>query len=338
MSTFTPSLWGLVPTAMKRLSVVGLAKNVGKTTVLNWLIEEGIERQHILGLTSIGVDGEELDVWEGHAKPAIPIYTGMWAVSAKAALADSKAGFRYVKELKASSPLGPVYLVQCTHSGTIKLGGTHLLTDIEMAHTAFFAQGVTHSLIDGAYDRIAAAQTKIAEGFILCTGQTVATDLESALGKTKEILLRWKLPFWSGTFPSELRSVAYMKERQWVQSSMIHAMPFFDQLRTELTSDFEALWIPGALTENMLLKCLSSKRAFPILLDNPTKCFAGQDTLLRWFRKGGEIYVREKSELLALAVNPFSVQQGYSTEPWLAEMKRIADPLPVIDAKRRLLI
>ena len=42
----------------KSISIIGNYKNVGKTTTLNYIID-GARDNIVLGLTSIGVDGEE---------------------------------------------------------------------------------------------------------------------------------------------------------------------------------------------------------------------------------------------------------------------------------------
>ena len=41
----------------KRISIVGMAKNAGKTTALNYLIEEAMDEGLTLGITSTGRDG-----------------------------------------------------------------------------------------------------------------------------------------------------------------------------------------------------------------------------------------------------------------------------------------
>ena len=41
---------------VKTMSIVGMCKNAGKTTVLNWLLANA-GRERVLGLTSIGGDG-----------------------------------------------------------------------------------------------------------------------------------------------------------------------------------------------------------------------------------------------------------------------------------------
>ena len=54
----------------KTMSIVGMCKNAGKTTMLNWLLTAGHLRG-TLGLTSIGRDGESTDVVTGTEKPGI---------------------------------------------------------------------------------------------------------------------------------------------------------------------------------------------------------------------------------------------------------------------------
>ena len=55
----------------KTISIVGMAKNAGKTTALNYLIEEAMDEGVRLGITSIGRDGETQDLVTGTEKPQI---------------------------------------------------------------------------------------------------------------------------------------------------------------------------------------------------------------------------------------------------------------------------
>ena len=56
-----------------RLALIGLAKNVGKTTTTNHLLEtllgEKLYRAEELALTSLGLDGEAIDALTGLPKP-----------------------------------------------------------------------------------------------------------------------------------------------------------------------------------------------------------------------------------------------------------------------------
>ena len=58
-------------TKYKTLSIVGMAKNAGKTTALNYLIEEAIDEGIVLGITSTGRDGETQDLVTGTEKPRV---------------------------------------------------------------------------------------------------------------------------------------------------------------------------------------------------------------------------------------------------------------------------
>ena len=67
---------------VKTMSIVGMCKNAGKTTVLNWFLSHSPE-DHVLGLTSIGRDGESTDVVTGTEKPSIFVPAGTLIATAR---------------------------------------------------------------------------------------------------------------------------------------------------------------------------------------------------------------------------------------------------------------
>ncbi|MFR6085879.1 MAG: hypothetical protein ACLUIX_00750 [Oscillospiraceae bacterium] len=60
---------------VQTMSIVGMCKNAGKTTMLNWMLHHD-RLQGTLGLTSIGRDGESTDVVTGTEKPGIFVREG----------------------------------------------------------------------------------------------------------------------------------------------------------------------------------------------------------------------------------------------------------------------
>ena len=68
--------------SVRTMSIVGMCKNAGKTTMLNWLLEQG-RLQGTLGLTSIGRDGESTDVVTGTEKPGIFVREGTLIATAQ---------------------------------------------------------------------------------------------------------------------------------------------------------------------------------------------------------------------------------------------------------------
>ena len=67
---------------LKTLSIVGMCKNAGKTTVLNRLLSLKANGE-VWGLTSIGRDGESTDVVTGTEKPGIFVPQGTLIATAK---------------------------------------------------------------------------------------------------------------------------------------------------------------------------------------------------------------------------------------------------------------
>jgi hypothetical protein len=62
---------------MKTVSFIGSDKNAGKTTALNWYLSEKCKTlQNSICLTSIGINGESSDEYEGTQKPSILIKSG----------------------------------------------------------------------------------------------------------------------------------------------------------------------------------------------------------------------------------------------------------------------
>ena len=80
----------------KIISIIGLAKNVSKTTTLNFIIKNLENRR--LGLTSIGRDGERYDVITQLPKPRIFIRSGTIIATARQSYEASEAKMEILKK------------------------------------------------------------------------------------------------------------------------------------------------------------------------------------------------------------------------------------------------
>ena len=105
----------------RTLSIVGMCKNAGKTTVLNRLLSESHGR--VLGLTSIGRDGESTDVVTGTEKPGIFIPEGTLFATAKDMLSLCDVTQEIVYTTGIPTPLGEVVLVRARSAGSVQLAG-----------------------------------------------------------------------------------------------------------------------------------------------------------------------------------------------------------------------
>ena len=107
----------------KTVSIIGLAKNAGKTVVLNYLISKAYEDKITIGITSTGRDGENSDLVTNTEKPTIFVTEGVLVATAKKALLISDAKVEILETTDLMTPMGEGVLVRVKHSGNIQIAG-----------------------------------------------------------------------------------------------------------------------------------------------------------------------------------------------------------------------
>jgi hypothetical protein len=137
------------------IAVVGTGKNVGKTVttvaVYEVLCREGV----VVGLTSIGRDGEERDVVEATAKPRLFLHAGTLIATAQSTLSPYPA-VEIIQHMKYRSALGPIVLARIRVPGFYEIAGPAGADALQSVMRALRACGAAFTLLDGAVDRIAA--------------------------------------------------------------------------------------------------------------------------------------------------------------------------------------
>ena len=136
----------------KTMSIVGMCKNAGKTTMLNWLLTAGHLRG-TLGLTSIGRDGESTDVVTGTEKPGIFVREGTLIATAKDMLRLGDMTKEILMTTGIPTPLGEVVIMRARSAGYVQLAGPSITTQLRSVSESFFALGAEKSVIDGALGR-----------------------------------------------------------------------------------------------------------------------------------------------------------------------------------------
>ena len=99
-------------TRYKTISIVGMAKNAGKTTALNYLIEEAEDESIRLGITSTGRDGETTDLVTNTDKPRVYLYEDT-IVSVPTQLYElAEAGLEILSMSKYRTSIGELLLIR----------------------------------------------------------------------------------------------------------------------------------------------------------------------------------------------------------------------------------
>ena len=179
--------------SVRSMSIVGMCKNAGKTTMLNWLLAHS-GRGRVLGLTSIGRDGESTDVVTGTEKPSIFVPAGTLIATAKDMLWLGDVTKEILVSTGIPTPLGEVIIMRARSDGYVQLAGPSITTQLKSVSQTFFDLGAEQSIIDGALGRKSLGARQVAEGIVLCTGASYHMRMEKVIADTVSIYRIMNLP------------------------------------------------------------------------------------------------------------------------------------------------
>lgn len=326
----------------RTLSIVGMAKNAGKTTALNYLIEEADDEGIQLGITSTGRDGETQDLVTGTEKPKVFLYEDT-IVSVPTQLYDlADAGLEIVKKSDYRTSIGDLLLCRVAESGYVQIAGPVATAHTKKMCQEMFQMGCELILIDGAIDRKSIASPETSDAIILSTGAVLSRNLKKVIEDTAHIV--------------ELYSVAELEEgrvRQLINENMdeerimiikgdqveildlttgLGASRFIDEA---IDDDTDYVYIPGAFTNSVIADIHPAKlRKVNFVLKDPTKIFINQMDWGQLRKKKFKVNVMKNIKVAAVTVNPIA-PSGYSFDHQVlrdAMQKALAD-IPVIDVR-----
>lgn len=312
----------------RRLAIAGLAKNVGKTTLLGGVATLLQSSGAPLGFVSIGVDGERFDAVTGAAKPPVLLAEGDLAVTAEGALGDAACGPELLGRLGIRSVMGELFLVRASRSGRMMLAGVRFRADVEVALVALRNAGAERLLIDGAFDRLMGASAGLCDGCLLATGMAVSDRLEVVVARTVEVAERFACPvaeqaWWRGLPP------ALVGEREGaVLTAGVPSLLTEEAEPWLRAAALERLYAPGALSERAaaLLLSLGARGPRQVVVADATHLMATTATMGRLERAGIEVRVARGVPLLGVACNPTRPEGG--TPNGMALQGALAAALP----------
>ena len=296
--------------SVRSMSIVGMCKNAGKTTMLNWLLAHS-GRGRVLGLTSIGRDGESTDVVTGTEKPSIFVPAGTLIATAKDMLWLGDVTKEILVSTGIPTPLGEVIIMRARSDGYVQLAGPSITTQLKSVSQTFFDLGAEQSIIDGALGRKSLGARQVAEGIVLCTGASYHMRMEKVIADTVSIYRIMNLP----------------------KAQTVPAAPD-GTLEQCLKEQGEAL-VTGALTDSMVLPMLRAGvlRKNRLVVADPSKVLLSPDTLDKMQLREVRLETAEAARTLCITVNPVSAYGWkFDKDEFRARLQEAVD-IPVINVK-----
>jgi hypothetical protein len=327
----------------KTLSIVGMAKNAGKTTALNYLIEEAMDEGVVLGITSTGRDGESTDLVTGTDKPRVFLDAGT-IVSVPVKLYElADAGLEILSMTNYSTALGQIMICRVAESGYVQIAGPVNTRDHKKMCEEMLAFGAELILIDGAIDRKSIAAPDTSDAIILATGAVLSRSIKKVVEETAHIVGLYQLPVLEDGDAKSLiiknqdkEKIMLVKGSRLVVLDLKTGLAAGKYLDEAIDEETDYIYIPGALTKSVISEIHPSKmKTVEFILKDPTKIFIEASLWQQLRKKGFTVRVLENIKVAALTVNPYS-PSGYAFEHelLLREMRNAALGVPVIDVKQ----
>lgn len=334
----------------KSVSLIGMCKNAGKTTVLNRLIRDCRDADEPVALTSIGRDGERSDLVTNTKKPEIFVYDGTIIATAEKLLSTgvlsdlgneaqmNGVGCGISREILDTTgmptPMGEVIILRACSDGFVQLAGPSMTAQLTVLKKRMLELGASKVIIDGALSRKSLAMPAVSDAAILCSGASYSPDIRKTVqdtGFAAELML----------LPQTERSAA---ARQCEQKYCV----FFDDAEpvkfAELSSAAElvrkggaaAVLLRGGVPDsaaNALIAAGHALNGLEIICEDGSRLLLSHKNYEKLVRAGARFTVLNKTRLLAVTVNPFSAKGSHynKTEFYKAVCGAVGNSVPVLD-------
>lgn len=287
-----------------------------------------------LGVSSIGLDGEELDAVSFLPKPRVFLQEGSLLATAEQCLARCEAGLVVLGGTGQATGLGEVLLARVTRAGNCLIGGASTAQGTRAVQAALKRQGAERLLIDGAFSRQSHALT--ASALIYVVGAHAAPRMEKVVEGAGLALRRMGLPPAGPEF-GFLRAVrrpgCLDKEGAFHPLMPGSALGSAAELLSQVPRDTKWLYLPGAL-DGVFVEQLVRRRgelSCGLIVRSPLSLVMADKPLSHLFRLGRELRVLTPLRLAFVALNPVS-PAGHRFDPAaFRQAMRAVTGLPLIN-------
>ena len=325
------------------ISVVGMSKNAGKTVTLNELLYEAVENNIVVGLTSIGRDGEKQDIVTCTEKPMIYVNEGTFIATAESLFNCSEAKLEILEITDCNTPLGKIILSKAITPGYVEIAGPSTNKEINYVSREMLKYGAELVIVDGALDRISSASPTITEATVLSTGAVLSRDMNKVIEKTIHRVNLFNIHEEYDLVLREIAERAFENKKvtiidnrfKYRELDIKTALNAGKTIGNELDEDSVMVVIPGSFVTKTALDMISMNKFYKnitILVRDATKIFIEYRDWLYLDKIGMTGKVLDKINILAVTVNPYS-PQGYYFDPVMFrdKMAKYLKTVPVID-------
>jgi hypothetical protein len=214
------------------------------------------------------------------------------------------------------------------------------------------AAGAQLSLVDGSFDRIAAASPDVTGRVVLAAGAAYSSQESETLSQVRHVLELFDLPVWQGADGVGSGAGARMSGLGLSDAPPVllerpdgstHALPVASALAhpdqfLHLVASGDRLHLNGPLAD-LLLNGLIHRRLWDLdlIVQDPTHLLVSRLPWRRWRGNGGRAWVRRPIQVLAVTTNAYSpVGPAYDAAAFHKAVADLAGHRLVVDLEAGL--
>ena len=299
----------------RSVSVVGMAKNTGKTECLRYILAGCAARGHLAGVTSIGIDGESLDQVTGTEKPEIVLSGGTLFVTAENFYRERRLTSEILDVGDIQTALGRLVVARAVTTGKAILAGPTATAQVRGVIRQLQDFGAQTVFVDGALSRKSLGSPAVTDAMVLTTGAALSPNIGELVRKTRFVYDLLQLPaFESPLVPGmlETESGIFAVTADGLVDLGISSAFLLEQNKARLFGHGTKLFVSGAVGDNLFdfLRKQPQVADITLVLRDFTRIFASPVSVGAYLQKGGKIRMLMRARLLCICLNPWS-PSGY---------------------------
>lgn len=321
----------------KTISIIGMAKNAGKTVTLNYLIQKSHEKKISIGITSTGRDGESVDLVTQTHKPTIYVFENTYVATAKKTLSLSDAKVEILETTGINTPMGEVVIIRVRQSGNVQIAGPVSTHDIKYVCERLKYYGAKVVFVDGAIDRKAASSPVITDACIISTGAVLHRDMKKTIEQTVQVVESYNLRQVDEEIKHLIlrynKTCVIQKTGEVVEPDINTNIASGKKISELLDENTAYVFLKGAVTSILLKDLIENKhiKNIAVIVEDGTKIFA-KNLWHELMYKGMKIFVLNKIYVAAVTLNPASpAGYFYDSKEFYNKMKSCLPNIKIID-------
>ncbi len=251
MTEQTAKLYSLIESkSNKVIAIIGLSKNAGKTSVLNWILThcKGFD----YGVLSTGRDGEERDTVYATPKPAVHLPPNCLFCCDTSSLDAHGSAIRIIQKLPWKAGNRQLWLAESTSAIDTEIFGPSNVGAQTECIRLMQQHGAKKILVDGSIDRKSIVLSSIVNSSFLVAGASYGS-LAKIMEELRRLQRLCHIPLTSSP-PSiamqSKESILYKSKGRWMDTGARSLIGHESLVLDLLQQNVAQIYIPGAFTSS----------------------------------------------------------------------------------------